>query len=143
MPRSQQPQFEEAGGHRLPLGGINGYLGVRGKQGRNKDKFQGCSPNKKHRTRHCDTPLEAAIAFAQMKEDLELGMLEQRAAKTPATPATTAAAKKPEVGTYLGYLLRPPPPAVVPRVACALLNRQQAGDAVARGVPVAYAELIS
>jgi len=24
---------------RLPLGGVNGYIGVRGKQGRKKDKF--------------------------------------------------------------------------------------------------------
>ena len=74
MPRSQQPRFEEAGGHWLPLGGVNGYHSVRGRQGRDKNKFQGCSPNKEHRTRHFDTPLEAAIAFAQMNEDLELGM---------------------------------------------------------------------
>ena len=38
MPRRQQ-LFEEAGGQRLPLGGLNGYLGVRGKQGRNKDQY--------------------------------------------------------------------------------------------------------
>ena len=38
---SSQPRFEEVAGQRLPLGGVNGYLGVRGKQGRGKDKFQG------------------------------------------------------------------------------------------------------
>ena len=40
MPHSE-PQLEVMGGRRLPLGGINGYCGVRGKQGRKKDKFQG------------------------------------------------------------------------------------------------------
>ena len=44
MPRSQQARFEEAGGQRLPLGGINGYIGVRGKQGRRRDQFQGVTP---------------------------------------------------------------------------------------------------
>ena len=53
--RRVQPRFEEVGGQRLPLGGINGYRGVRGKQGRNKDKFQGITPKKKHRTRLSDT----------------------------------------------------------------------------------------
>ena len=139
MPRSQQARFEEAGGKRLPLGGLNGYLGVRGKQGRDKDKYQGVTPKKRHRTRLCDTPLEAAIAFAQLKEDIELGMQQQRAAKKTPTPATNAAPKKREVGTYLGYL-RPPPQPVVPCVACALLTPQQAGAAVACGVPVAYAD---
>ena len=141
MPRSQQPRFVEAGGHRLPLGGLNEYLGVRGQQGRGKNKFQGTTPKKKHRTRLCDTPLEAAIAFAQLKEDLELGLLEQRPKKTSAAPAAFAASKKIEVGTYLGYL-HPRPQPVVPRVACALLSPQQAGAAVARGVPVAYADIL-
>ena len=40
------PQFMEAGGHRLPLGGVNGFLGVRGKQGKKKNMFQGISPRK-------------------------------------------------------------------------------------------------
>ena len=89
MPRSQ-PRFEDAGGQRLPLGGVNGYLGVRGKQGRSKDKFQGVTPKKKHRTELFDTPLEAAIAFAQLKEDLELGTLEPRTKKN--RPRRSAAA---------------------------------------------------
>ena len=74
-------RFEEAGGQRLPLGGCNGYLGVRGGQGRGKDKFQGTTPQKRHRTKHYDTPLEAAIAFAQMKEDLDLGIHAERGGK--------------------------------------------------------------
>ena len=55
MPRSQQPRFEEAGGHRLPLGGLYGYIGVRGKQGRRKDKYQGITPRKQHRTELFDS----------------------------------------------------------------------------------------
>jgi hypothetical protein len=79
-------RFEEAGGQRLPLGGVNGYLGVRGGQGRKKDKYQGVTPQKKHRTGHFDTPLEApAIAFAQMKEDLDLGIHAERS-ETKAQP---------------------------------------------------------
>ena len=57
---SREPRFELAGGQRLPLGGLNGYAGVRGKQGRKKDKFQGATPRKKHRTRLFDTAQEAA-----------------------------------------------------------------------------------
>ena len=49
-------------------------LGVRGGQGRKKDKYQGTTPRKRHRTGHHDTPLESAIAFLQMKEDLDLGI---------------------------------------------------------------------
>ena len=126
--------------HRLPLGGKNGYLGVRGKQGRGKDKFQGTTPEKQHRTDLFDTAHEAAIAFAQLKEDLELGMYRERRRKKPASPATAAAPKKSEVGIYLGYL-KQPPRAVVPTVACALLTPQQAAAAVARGVAVAFADV--
>ena len=52
---SREPRVEVAGGQRLPLGGLNGYAGVRGKQGRKKDMFQGVTPKKKHRTRHFPT----------------------------------------------------------------------------------------
>ena len=34
-----QDNVEAVGTLRLPLGGVNGYVGVRGKQGRKKDKF--------------------------------------------------------------------------------------------------------
>ena len=139
MPPSQ-PRFEETGGHRLPLGGVNGYLGVRGKQGRKKNKFQGITPRKQHRTKLYDTPLEAAIAFAQMKEDLDLGTLEQRSSKKrAASPATIGGSRRFEVGTYLGNL-KPPPPAIL-TVACALLTPQQAAAAVARGVAIAMADV--
>ena len=41
-------------------------MGVRGKQGRKKDKFQGVTPKKTHRTQHFDTAQEAAIALARL-----------------------------------------------------------------------------
>ena len=140
MPRSQQARFEEAGGQRLPLGGINGYIGVRGKQGRRKDKYQGVTPKKVNRTQLFDTAREAAIAFAQLREDLELRMLEPPPKKKPATPATTAAPKRFEVGVYIGNIFNPLPPGVPTVWACALLSPQQANLAAARGVAVAYAD---
>ena len=136
-----QPRFEEAGGQRVPLGGLNGYRGVRGKQGRGKNMFQGITPRKQHRTKLYGTALEAAVALAQLQEDLELGMLEQRSSKKKAaSPATIGGSRRWEVGTYLGHLPRPWP--VVPTVACALLSAQQAAAAAARGVAVAYAEAV-
>ena len=142
MPRAQ-PRFEEAGGQRLPLGGVNGYAGVRGKQGKKKDKFQGTTPRKQHRPSHFETAKEAAIALAQLREDIELGMLQQPAPKKPAAsaaaPVASATSNRSEVGVYLGYLLQRAPP-VVPTVACALLSPQQAAAAAARGVAVAYAD---
>ena len=142
MPARAQQQFEVVGGRRLPLGGINGYLNVRGKQGHNNNKFQGISPKKHHRTGHFDTAQEAAIAYSQIKEDLNLGMpsLQQQKMK-PATPATAAAPKERRVGVFVGELLRQQQ-CNVPTVACALLSQQQAGAAAARGVAVAYAEPI-
>ena len=87
------PRFEEVDGLRVPLGGVNGYCGVRGKQGRNKNKYQGVTPKKKHRTKLFGTAREAAIAFAQLNEDIELGMLEQRGQKKAKSPETDATSK--------------------------------------------------
>ena len=134
------PRFEEVDGLRVPLGGVNGYCGVRGKQGRNKNKYQGVTPRKKHRTGPYETAKEAAVALAHLRHDLELGVVVQRSRKKPQPPAGTVAPKKVEVGTYLGHLLRPPR-AGIPTVACALLSQQEAAEAVARGVAVAYARV--
>ena len=146
MPRAVQ-KFEEVGGRRLPLGGVNGYRGVRGGQGRKQNKYQGVTPKKKHRTAHFDTALEAAIAFAELTENLELGMVELRSEKKDEPAAINTTSKKIEVGTYLGYLRPaqcerwPGGPCVVPTVACVAVSRQQAAAAVARGVAVAYADV--
>ena len=53
----------------------HGFPGVRGGQGRNRDKFQGCLPNKEATTDLYDTPEEAAAA---------LRLLQQRRLSAPA-----------------------------------------------------------
>ena len=123
----------EHGGQRLPLGGINGYKHIRGKQGKGKDKFQGVSPKKMHRTRHCDTALDASLAYAQMMEDVELGLeSEQQQDKKISLPlASPATTVKPAPMNFCSSL---------PCVAAAPLSQQQAAAASARGVAVAMAE---
>jgi hypothetical protein len=135
-------RFEEAGGQRLPLGGRNGYVGVRGGQGRKKDKFQGVTPKKVHRTKHYDTALEAAIAFAQLREDLDLGIHAERSTKKAQPRASTDTSKKAETGVYLGRLLQLPRTDVL-CVWAAPLSQQQAAALVARGVAVAYADVLA
>ena len=61
------------GALQLPLGGKHGFKGVRGGQGRKKDKFQGTTPKKRHRTGHFDTPHEAAAALAELRKKLAAG----------------------------------------------------------------------
>ena len=71
MPPSKTPTsdtVELVGALRLPLGGVNGYKHVRGKQGRAKDLFQGTTPRKSRRTALFGTAREAAIALAELKE---------------------------------------------------------------------------
>ena len=60
--------FEETDGRRLPLSkrGAGGFHGVRKK----RDGFQGRTPQKRHVTRCYSTPKHAAIALADMKENL-------------------------------------------------------------------------
>ena len=103
-----------------------------------KNKYQGVTPRKQHRTGPKDTPKEAAVALAQLRHDLELGVVEQRSLKSPQPHASNAAPRKVEVGKYLGHLLRLPAGGI-PTVAAALLSRQEAAEAAARGVAVAYA----
>ena len=131
-------RFEEAGGRRLPLGGLNGYVGVRGKQGKKKNKFQGITPKKKHRTGYFDNAKEAAVALAQLREDLELGMLEQRAPKEAQPPAPNETSKKAQVGVYLGTLLAQQR-AGVPTTRAWLLSEQQAAAALAGGMQQGFA----
>ena len=64
---------ERFGNCRLPLGGKNEYLGVRGKQGRNRDQFQGFTPKKSHFTKLCNSSQEAAVALAILKQELQSG----------------------------------------------------------------------
>ena len=141
--RWSQPRFEELDGLRVPLGGVNGYKGVRGKQGRKKNKFQGVTPRKQHRTGPEEHPEGGRGGPRAPAARCRAGY--RGGAQPPDTtqpPANTAARKKVEVGTYLGHLLRLPQ-AGIPTVACALLSQQEAAEAVARGVAVAYARLLA
>ena len=139
--RRASSSFEEVAGHRLPLGGINGYRGVRGGQGRSKKQYQGVTPKKRHRTKLFDAAQEAAIALAQLQEDIELGVVEHSSEKAPEPAAANVSSKMPELGRYLGHLLHSRQP-VVPTITAVLLRREQAAAAVARGVAVAYADVV-
>ena len=86
-----QDNVEVSGLLRLPLGGINGYRDVRGKQGRKKDKFQGCTPNKTRRTSLFSTPREAAVALAQLKQQQPTALGETIRTLDFATPQLHAA----------------------------------------------------
>ena len=47
-------KVEVIGALRLPLGGVNGYVGVRSRQGYTKDKFQGTTPTMNVLSGRCD-----------------------------------------------------------------------------------------
>ena len=64
---------ERFGNLKLPLGGKYEYKGVRGKQGRTRDKFQGYTPKKHHFTELFDMPQEAAVALATLKCEFAAG----------------------------------------------------------------------
>ena len=68
-------EVERFGALRLPLGGKSGYIGVRGKQGPNKDKYQGYTQDKQHTTKLFDEPQEAAVALAQLEQDIAFFLL--------------------------------------------------------------------
>ena len=68
-------------------------------------------------------------------------MVTEHGAKVVKSPVTIAAPKKLEAGVFLGDLLRRQR-AAVPTVRAVLLSQQQAAAAVARGVAVAYADVV-
>jgi hypothetical protein len=127
--------FEDVDGLRLKRGGKNGYKGVRGGQGRAKNKYQGVTPRKTHRTALCDSPRAAAIAFAQMAQRIALCQMPQNNAAV----TISASVSLPDFGAAASGVAcvssRPPGP-----ISCALLRPEQAAAAVARGVAVAMAE---
>ena len=65
---------ERFGNTLLPLGGKSGYQGVRGKQGKKRNKFQGYTPKKTHFTRLHPSAQEAAVARANLLQDLSMGI---------------------------------------------------------------------
>lgn len=70
---------EQFGNFTMPTGGKHGYRGVRKAR---KGGFQGYTPKKTHTTKAFGTAQQAAIARAQLKQDLELG-LHEPASKKP------------------------------------------------------------
>ena len=81
------PQDHELfGALQLPRGGLHGYKGVRGQQGRQRNKFQAYAivDNQKvtvpglYASAH-----EAAVALAQWRQQRELGLDEEPSAKRP------------------------------------------------------------
>ena len=136
MPRSLR--FEEVGGLRLPVGGVNSFVGVRGRQGRKMNMYQGVSPSKHHRTGPKVTAKEAAVALALLRRDLVLWFIVELCGKNQLPPAVIAAPNLRAVGSCLGFLLWLPWDGI-PTVAAALLSRLVAAVAAARGVAVAFA----
>ena len=72
--KEQMVEVERFGALRLPLGGKYGYIGVRGKQGPDKEKYQGYTKDKKHTTKLFNEPQEAAVALATLKQNISLGL---------------------------------------------------------------------
>ena len=70
MGRRECQGVEQFGLLELPLGGVNTYVGVR--KARNGE-FQGYTPKKTHTTGAFKTTHEAAVALAQLQNDINIG----------------------------------------------------------------------
>ena len=66
--------IEKHGDLKLVVGGKHGYVRVRGGQGSTKNLYQGYTKDKKHSTAAFPTPREAAIALAELEQDLDAGL---------------------------------------------------------------------
>jgi hypothetical protein len=71
--RPNEVQVELVDGLKLYIGGKHGYMRVRGNQGMNKDGFQGYTIDKKRTTKTFKTAKEAAVALAQLEQNLQHG----------------------------------------------------------------------
>ena len=80
-------------------GGKNGYERVRYGQGTNHDKWQGYIKGKKKTTGLYDTAEEAAVALAQLEQDIRLGLVDvndkkpRKSRKTSGAPTPTIPAR--------------------------------------------------
>lgn len=75
---------EAFGNLSLATGGKHGYKGVRtGRAKHGKKQYQGYTKCKKHFTKLFDTPVEASVALARLKQDLELGIITETETKKP------------------------------------------------------------
>ena len=72
--RVREIVIEKHGDLKLVVGGKHGYVRVRGGQGSTKNLYQGYTKDKKHSTAAFPTPREAAIALAELEQDLDAGL---------------------------------------------------------------------
>jgi hypothetical protein len=72
--RVREVVIEKHGELKLVVGGKHGYVRVRGGQGKNKKQYQGYTKDKQHSTAAYPEPREAAIALAELEQDLAAGL---------------------------------------------------------------------
>ena len=72
--RVREVFIEKHGDLNLVVGGKHGYVRVRGGQGKTKDMYQGYTVDKRHCTAGYPIAREAAIALAELEQDLAAGL---------------------------------------------------------------------
>jgi hypothetical protein len=72
--RVREVVIERHGDLKLVVGGKHGYVRVRGGQGKTKKQYQGYTKDKQHSTAAYPTPHEAAIALAELEQDIAAGL---------------------------------------------------------------------
>jgi hypothetical protein len=72
--RVREVVIERHGDLKLVVGGKHGYVRVRGGQGKTKKQYQGYTKDKQHSTAAYPTPREAAIALAELEQDIAAGL---------------------------------------------------------------------
>lgn len=117
-PRAAAPVMEDAsvdderfGALRLPRGGKHGYRGVRGGQGKKRDRFQAyttVASTKVTVPGLFQSAHEAAVALALWKQQHELGIDEEPAPKKARKKRSSALAERPSTCGSAGDLIQLP-----------------------------------
>ena len=112
----------------LGTGGVNGYEGVRKrtttKKGEKVVEYQGYTPTKHNTTAAYKTEHDAAVARAVLKENLRLGLVEDK--KLRAKKSAKKRAKR-ELPTYL-HGLQGPTASKKPNVVVSLSSENRVGN---------------
>ena len=130
---------------RLVCGGKHGYLGVRGGQGKKRDRFQAymtVDGKKKTVSGLFESPHAAAVALAQFKQELDLGLEEPTETKPRKRRCLNAAKEPPTAANSTSSSSR----AWVPRVPLqplALTSPKPPFPALAPALPMAAAVPLS
>ena len=156
MEDSAVPDHELFGTLRLLRGGKHGYVGVRGGQGKKRDRFQAyASVNSQKVTvpgLFC-TAHAAAVALAQWKQQRELGLAEEpqpkkcrksRAVKATEQPWAACCSQTPRMPLQLLHNTGSDSTSVLPAVSpvtTAAVQLPSSVPAAAYGVPVALGQL--